>query len=177
MISGVANIEKANVISDAVAVSLYLDFRPTKYSLQYPLPLKLKRIEPAVIMSDDELTDDEMTVEEERRLKKLKDEGRPMKGLAFLYAETRDIEKLLKKDRKRKEAKRQKEKQKSEEPMSPRAQEETVSSGSSSNQDSRDRTETVQPPLHVVSSPLIFCVVFSSLGAQLNEAATCHRAD
>jgi len=151
MISGIANIEKANVISDAVAVSLYLDFRPTKYFSQYPLPSTLKKIEIAA-MSDDELTDEELTLEEERQLQKLKEESKPLENLAFLISRTRGFEGLLKKDRKRKEAKRQKEKLKTENSMSPTAQDETFFPGSSSNQEPSDRTETATPPLHVVSN-------------------------
>lgn len=103
-------------------------------------------------MSDDVLTDEELTLEEERQLQKLKEESKPLENLAFLISRTRGFEGLLKKDRKRKEAKRQKEKLKTENSMSPTAQDETVFPGSSSNQEPSDRTETATPPLHVVSN-------------------------
>jgi hypothetical protein len=152
MISETPKIEKAGTISDAVSVSFSLDFRPIKHSLQYSRPSRLKKIEPAA-MSDDDFTDDEMTLEEEKRLKKLKEQSNPLAGLAFIYSQTREYDKLLKKDRKRKEAKLQKEKRKSEDPVSPRVQEENVTSGSNSNQELSDRIETTTPPLYVVSNP------------------------
>jgi hypothetical protein len=151
MISEIPKIEEADIISDAVPISFYLDFRPIKHFSQYPRHSRLKRIEPAA-MSDDDFTDDEMTLEEEKRLKKLKEQSNPLAGLAFIYSQTREYDKLLKKDRKRKEAKLQKEKRKSEDPVSPRVQEENISSGSNSNQEPSDRIETTTPPLHVVSN-------------------------
>jgi len=163
MISGIANLEKADFVPDAVAVSLYLDFRPTKYPSLYPVPTRLKKLEPVAIMSDEEETDDEMTMEEEMRLRKLKEETKPIADLAFLLTQTKDYGMLLKKDRKRKEAKRQKQKQKSEDPMSSRAQGETAPPESNFNRESTSTTETVTRPLHVVSKPRIFLAVLSFL--------------
>jgi len=150
MIFGSAKAEKANEISDTAAVSLYVDFRPPKHFSRYPLHSTLKTLEPAT-MSEDEVTDDEMTPEEERKLRKLKEESKPLEGLAFLFTRTREYEALLKEDRKRKEAKRRKEEQTSEDTTSSRAQDDnTGSGGSNSNKEPSDRADTATLPLHIV---------------------------
>lgn len=151
MIFGGAKIEKANEIPDAAAVSVHLDFRAGKNFSHSTL----ETLEQAT-MSDDELTDDELTPEQERRLRKLKDQSKPLEGLAFLISRTREYETLLKKDRKRKEAKHRKEKQVSDDPMSSRVQDDTASGSSNSNPESNYETKTATLPLHVVSKPRCF---------------------